>query len=874
MKLRFESDLAYQNAAIRSVVDLFEGQPLATGDWEPRVHGGFSDTGFGFANHLTLSHQALLDNLRRVQDTNDVRPQPPAADQLHVTPRTAGDPHAEDGIPHFTVEMETGTGKTYVYLRTIYELHRQYGWTKFIIVVPSVAVREGVQANLGLLAEHFTDLYGRVPMQSWVYQSRDISRLRQFATSHHLQILILNIDAFNKATNVLHSTDRDLPGVDRPIEFLQQARPVVVVDEPQNMESDNARAAIASLAPMCTLRYSATHREAYNLIYKLGPVQAYDHRPRLVKQIEVDSVLEQPDFNTPYIEVLSVRTQKHGTPTARVRLDVQQPTGPKRSTMTLRKNGDDLLERSRGRTPYTGWVVEEINAAVGFVSFTNGTRISVGTAVGARTDDVMRVQVYQTVRAHLEKEALVHTLPADRQLKVLSLFFIDRVAHYAPADGKIRQWFIDAYTKLSQHASFRHLSLPSVDRVHNGYFATDRSGAAKDSRSGRTKADDDAYQLIMRDKARLLSVDEPLRFIFSHSALREGWDNPNVFQICTLNETRSELKKRQEIGRGLRLPVMVTGERCWDETVNRLTIIANESYEDFARKLQTEVADDCGQSFAGRVRRKRDRPPTPTDRLDADFQAIWQALQHRTRYAVDLDTDSLVAHAVATLSTMAPIRSPTVVVERATLGLNQGGTTTRVRSRETIQTAPTNRAVPDLLAHLQRRTPLTRNTLARVMIESGRLDEVSRNPQQFIDQAARAIHQALHSQLYHGVYFARLPCSSDEDDAPRYEQRRSPPPGDAPVLLSEVTNAPGRSAIQPRIERCVKLPDWFRVPTPAGDLAPTWAVVLADAERVYFVRESILPKTQSKRPVLQVEYRGVTYALDVPPASTERTIEA
>lgn len=542
MKIKFEANQQYQLDAIQAAVDIFDGQPLAAGAFEIRLDATeselFSELGTG--NQLKLTSEQIQANLNRIQVANEI----PISNKLDTLP--SKDVQGSDrAFYNFSVEMETGTGKTYTYLRTLYELNQRYGFKKFIIVVPSVAIREGVIASLRLTAEHFRMLYGNEPMDSWVYDSRQVSRLRQFAGSNTVQVLVINIYAFNKqANNVIHKENDRLSGR-KPIEFIQSANPIVIMDEPQNMESDQAKSAIASLNPLCTLRYSATHRNPYNLLYRLDPVKAYDLK--LVKRIEVDSVLESPEFNQPYIQVLSITATKTKI-TAKLIIDVGGRDGPQRKTITVSESGLDLFDKSGEREQYQGYIIDEIRFDDRSVSFANGVVLNEGQTHGGQTDEVMRVQVRETVREHFEKELRVRrTMPEGGRLKVLSLFFIDRVANYWPEDGKIRKWFIESYQEIARHPKYKELNPHPVGGVHNGYFAQAK-GVPKDSR-GDTQADDEAYELIMRDKERLLNLDEPLRFIFSHSALREGWDNPNVFQICTLNETRSEIKKRQEIGR-------------------------------------------------------------------------------------------------------------------------------------------------------------------------------------------------------------------------------------------------------------------------------------------------------------------------------------
>ena len=510
--------------------------------------------------------------------------------------------------PHFSVEMETGTGKTYVYLRTIFELSRRYGFQKFIIVVPSVAIREGVLKNIEITAEHFRALYNNLPFEHFVYDARKVNRLRQFATSNTLQILVINIDAFRKnftgteeeqKSNVIYKESDKLSGR-QPIEFVQAARPIVIIDEPQSVDAtDRAQEAIKALNPLCTLRYSATHRHPYNLVYRLDPVRAFELK--LVKQIVVASAVAEDAANDAFVRVEQIDNKKGIK--AKLRIHMQTAGGPKEKSVTV-KNGADLFVLSNERSHYAqGFSVAEINAEPGneFIRFTNGRTLRLGEEIGGLRDDIWHTQIKHTIKRHLDKELQVR----ERGIKVLSLFFIDRVANYRdydgagqPIKGKFAQAFEAELTALARDERYRALTWlqEPIEKLHNGYFAQDRKGVLKDTR-GDTQADDEVYNLIMKDKERLLALDEPLRFIFSHSALREGWDNPNVFQICTLNETHSVMKKRQEIGRGLRLPVDQNGLRVFDASVNKLYVMANESYEDFARALQTEYEEECGVTF-------------------------------------------------------------------------------------------------------------------------------------------------------------------------------------------------------------------------------------------------------------------------------------
>ncbi len=589
MKLKFDPNLDYQLDAIQSVTDIFDGQPLEQGEFEVSLNdqvGFIEQNELGIGNQLSLSEAQILENVRSVQERN----------QIERVPELQGGEYI-NGM-NFTVEMETGTGKTYVYLRTIFELNQKYGFKKFIIVVPSVAIREGVYKNLQITEEHFAAIYNNQAYRYFIYDSSRISELRQFAGSNQMEIMIINIDSFNKDTNVMFKEMDQLSGR-APIEFVSSTNPIVIMDEPQNMEQETSRNAISNLNPLCAIRYSATHRNYYNLLYKLDPVSAFELG--LVKKIEVASVVAEDSYHAAYIKVRNIKLQGK---TLKAYLTIHKDTdsGPKESKVTV-THGDDLYDKSNERAAYqNGYIVSEINVTPGreFIRFSNGNRFGIGDTQGGLTDEVMQAQIRNTIEEHLEKEIELK----DRGIKVLSLFFIDKVANYREYDeqgrekaGKIAKWFVQEYEKLTQLPRYKEVIPYPLSKIHDGYFAVDKQNRIKDSWEGRdVKDDEEAYNLIMKDKERLLSEDEPLRFIFSHSALREGWDNPNVFQICTLNESGSEIKKRQEIGRGLRIPVNQEGERVFDDRINRVTIVANESYDDFAAALQSEY-EEIGIKF-------------------------------------------------------------------------------------------------------------------------------------------------------------------------------------------------------------------------------------------------------------------------------------
>lgn len=591
LKLQFERNLQYQKQAVDAIVDIFKGQTPKQSNFTVSLHSygqiGLLDTDLGVGNKLELDEDDILKSMQEIQLRNGLAP----SKALKKTQY------------NFTVEMETGTGKTYVYLRTIFELNKRFGFSKFIIVVPSVAIKEGVIKSIEIMREHFSLLYDNVPFKQYEYKSKDLDKIREFTTSDNIRILIMTIQSFNKDSNIFnkeHEQTNDL----KPLEFIRETNPVVIIDEPQNMESNKSKEAIDSLNPLCTLRYSATHANPYHMVYKLDAIDAYDLQ--LVKQIEVSSITSKDHHNDAYMKLISVDNKKSPI-TAKIEIDVQKRGKVKREVIKV-KQGDDLFELSGGREVYSGFIINDIYCEKGYesVDFTSREEeLRLGQALGDIDDDeIKRVQIAKTIEKHLDKELKLK----QHGIKVLSLFFIDKVSNYRVYDkdgnvskGKYALMFENEYKKLIKkakyHTLFNDVDIESeAEAIHNGYFSQDKKGVFKDT-NGNTLADEDIYGLIMKDKERLLSFDSKLKFIFSHSALREGWDNPNVFQICTLNETGSEMKKRQEIGRGLRLAVNQNGERIHGFEINTLTVMANESYEDFVRKLQHEISEEEGIKF-------------------------------------------------------------------------------------------------------------------------------------------------------------------------------------------------------------------------------------------------------------------------------------
>lgn len=489
-------------------------------------------------------------------------------------------------------------------------MNKRYGFTKFIIVVPSIAIKEGVNNSLNATKDHFMEKYDNVVYNYFVYDSNHLERIREFATSTNIEIMIINIDAFRKSftdpsketkANLIHRTSDKLNG-NKPIDLIAGTNPIVIIDEPQSVDgTKKSKEAIASLNPLCTLRYSATHKELYNLMYRLTPVDAYQEN--LVKHIEVASITSNEASTKPYVKLMSV-SEKNGF-SCRLEIYVNnKKTGVIGKKVVTAKTKDDLWELSNEVDYYknNGYIIDNIDCFPGeeSVTFSNGEFLNIGDVIGNVDESAMkRAQIRQTIEMHLNKE--LHYMK--QGIKVLSLFFIDEVSKYRDYSredekGDYQIWFEEEYSKLINQPRYKLLREKYGDyistdptAVHDGYFAQDGKGRIKNS-SGTTNDDETTYQLIMKDKERLLSFDEPIRFIFSHSALKEGWDNPNVFQVCTLVETKDTMTKRQKIGRGLRICVNQNGERVLEPKYNTLSVIANESYKEFASTLQKELESD------------------------------------------------------------------------------------------------------------------------------------------------------------------------------------------------------------------------------------------------------------------------------------------
>ena len=611
MKFKFKIQ-QYQTEAVENTVNVFAGQPAQQGQKGYRIDLGkraetiaFEGEDSGYSNgEIVLTNEQILDNIRDIQVAQLIQPSTSLA--------------KGQGRVSLDIEMETGTGKTYVYIKTMFELNRRYGWCKFIVVVPSIAIREGVAKSFSMLEDHFMEHYGK-KARWFVYNSSNLQQLDQFSQDSGISVMIINTQAFaasmkegakNKESRIIYSK-RDEFASRRPIDVIAANRPIIIMDEPQKMEGEATQTALKKFNPLFTLNYSATHKTKHDTIYALDAYDAY--KERLVKRIQVQGFeIKNLRGTSHYLYLDGIELSPKHPPVARIELETRNAAGAIRREIKKFDVGDDLRAES-GLAEYEGFTVTEINPrGRGYVTFLNGTTISCGEVIGDSNEEAMqRVQIRETIRAHFEKEKELF----NHGIKCLSLFFIDEVANYRQYDdegnevkGKFQRIFEEEYARLVNNYMTvfdtdydKYLRRFHPCETHRGYFSIDKKGRSVNSavKRGSDLSDDiSAYDLILKNKERLLSFDEPTRFIFSHSALREGWDNPNVFQICTLRHSNSTTTKRQEVGRGLRLCVDKDGVRQDKQTlgddihaINVLTVIANESYADFTSALQRETRE-------------------------------------------------------------------------------------------------------------------------------------------------------------------------------------------------------------------------------------------------------------------------------------------
>jgi len=818
MKIHFET-LDYQTDAINSVVDLFDNDNrFIPKDNEFRLDD------FGVvANQLHLDKDRLISNLSNIQKCN--------LEQRDIKI----DRH---NLRDFSVEMETGTGKTYVYLKTIFSLNQKFGLSKFIIIVPSVAVREGVLKTLSSIEQHFYKTFN-VYADVFPYEGdskRKIHLLKTFASNHNLSILVMSIQAFNSDNNIINESMRDDTFGEKMMDMIAKTQPALILDEPQNMESDLSKSAIGSLNPIFKLRYSATHKNLYNLVYSLSPFVAYNKG--LVKKIEIASVTKE-DANAVVFEVQKIITKRGEKPKIKVKLEVKDKKTGGYAYKTLHLKLNDDVFRKTHNEKYKDWFIEEISTAKNGVEVSGGVFFSIHEIQDQDKTDIFRVQIRETIKNHFEKQA---SLGDD--IKVLSLFFIDKVKNYVN-DGLIRQIFEAEFEALKSGSEF--FKNKAVEKVHNGYFS--KSGKNFKDTKGNSKNDKDAYDLIMKDKERLLSFAEDTCFIFSHSALKEGWDNPNIFTICTLNETTSTVKKRQEIGRGMRLCLDKNGKRIYDTRINKLVVVPNESYQDYVASLQTEF-DESGQNSVlplAQNRRKTVKFKKQFATNDENFKILWQKIKQKTHYAISLDSDDLITKTIHNINKNLTAEQAVIKVERQDVIMEEHKVQTIYNSEKVGARINTHYQVSHLVSTLERESGLTKKTILSILEGINDLDYVFDSPQGFIRNVSAMIKNTLKDELLNGIqYFKVDDCwnMSLFSDIETYEDKVVT--CNKSIYEETIFDSDGEKKFaqsldaSDKVKVFAKMPSWFVVDTPIGTYNPDWAIVWEEdhQEKLYLVRET------------------------------------
>lgn len=873
MKIRFKHQ-QFQADAAKAVADVFAGQPRLTagrnGEETFRALPGEEEYFTGQANAgivPELTDEIILENINRIQRENGI-------------PLSSG----LEGRYNLTVEMETGVGKTYTYIKTIYELNRRYGWTKFIVVVPGIAVREGVYKAFEMTREHFGEEYGE-NLRFFLYDSSRLTDLWYFAMGGGISVMIINSQAFNakgKEARRIYMP-QDAFCYCRPIDAVAKTRPIMIIDEPQSVEGKQTRENMKEFHPLITLRYSATHRadSLYNMIYRLDALDAYNMR--LVKKIAVKGIAETgTPAGSGYLYLESVDLSREA-PRATLQFDVKGPGGIRRKSGKAGV-GYDLYEHSGGLSEYRdGFVVKNIDGRDNSVEFINGIRLCAGEVMGeVSREQLRRIQIRETILSHLERERQLF----DKGIKVLSLFFVDEVAHYReydgagqPRNGIFARMFEEEYRDILENMQYgagdeayrEYLERIEPCRTHAGYFSVDKKGrmvdrVAGDDRRNAISNDREAYDLIMKNKELLLDRDperSPVRFLFSHSALREGWDNPNVFQICTLKRSGSQVRKRQEVGRGLRLCVNQEGERMDAgalgrdvHKVNVLTVIASESYDSFARGLQTELAE-TGSGYDSSVMKPENARDNDVElRVDQEklksreFQELWSRISSKSAYAADFDTDELIGKAVDLLNRKLRVPKVCFRVESGGLGRIRSGKQLlegrAMRRESSAEYGPDSRSALnrnvkyDLVGKLAEETALTRKAIIRILtgIEKAVFHEFKDNPEEFIIRAAALINEEKARAVIGHITYTPLDEKYGTDIFTGVSARGrfgvNAMKARKHLFNYVLYDSEQERVFVEKLEEAeevavyVKLPESFSISTPAGRYTPDWAVAFRE----------------------------------------------
>ncbi|MYA37906.1 MAG: DEAD/DEAH box helicase [Gammaproteobacteria bacterium] len=841
MELQLE-ELAYQREAIDAVVSLFQGQPCNTFDMA--CHEGVR------SNVLTISAEQISENVLAAIEGSGIDPETASLDEAL----------------EYCIEMETGTGKTLVYLKTVYELYRQYAFTKFIVLVPSVAIKEGVLSTFDAFKRQLGDLYGFTPA-CFEYDSKRLNRVTAFVEEQHPQIMVMTLQSFNTEDRILNQAQREDLFFNMPfIEAIARTRPIIIMDEPQEgMDTENAVTRINALKPLCRLRYSATHKVMRNLIYRLTPFDSY--RQGLVKKIEVLTVAEQNQEATLRVELVEVKTYQDGKPPrAKLRLWYAKRDGSFASRESpFLKVGDDLEEKTRN-VGYRGYVIRRISKPLRErtyrCEFENGAIVT-EKEKAADLEGIFGEQLYWLIDSHFTKRDRL----APQGIKCLSLIFIDRVDNYVQPDGIIRRIFAEKYRQVCKEKLNLVPTEDEIAAVQGYYFAQTGKGEYTDNELSMRK-NMKLFDLILKQKEELLRIGNPVEFIFTHTALGVGWDNPNVFNIATLNQSYSEIKKRQEIGRGLRISVNQEGQRVYDaedcpegEETNLLTIVPNETYEMFVGQYQSEIKDVYGDTSSGAKTRQKEKGRHPRKRrvtrndaiFESDsFREFWQRLSLRTDYTVVIDEDAVVTRAVEALNALKIEQYSAEVALNRIEQLEADGVETKHLGSEYRRLRATFGSI-DLVEEISEETSLAYPTVIEILRNVTNRAAIVANPARFIHEASSRIRKIELDELLRGLTY--------EPNGKEFDISQIEP---STITFADTIETPNRGlydrvVYDSRFERdfagfadnddevvCfLKLPTFYKIPTPIGTYNPDFGVVLrrkhlqgGEEAEFYFVVET------------------------------------
>lgn len=870
MKFTFKAQ-KHQLDAVNSVISVFKGQEQFKKKKDYKNLNLFS---YYSNNQLYLSDEQILNNIKKIQKENEIK--------LSEKLKKEGEQYH-----NLDISMETGTGKTYTYIRTIFELNKNYGWTKFIVVVPSSAIKLGVNQTFKDTERHFYDEYGK-KIKSFIYDSKNLHYVRDFAIDSEINVMIITMQSFAESNrNRVIYEERDNLNSNSPIDVISNVNPIIIRDEPQRMEGKITTGALNKFNPLFFLNYSATHKNIHNLIYDLDSLDAY--RNKLVKRIEVKGIeLVSLSGANCYLYLDRIEVSKNKPPLAKVEFERKNKKNEIKRVFKKLKGGDDLYSESGNLESYKGIKICEIKARENSIFLSNDAEISVGQLTSYNNDDFQRIQIHETILSHFEKEKDLYK----KGIKVLSLFFLDDVSNYRQYEenevtlGKYGEIFENEYKKIldnclkddmdSEYEEYLKRTENDVSKVHNGYFSKDKT-----TKKDQDKENNKVYNQILNDKKSLLSLENPLRFIFTKFALREGWDCPNIFQICTLKHSSNDITRRQEIGRGLRLCVDQKGNRIDRNTsefdINSLTVIANESYDSFVQGLQSEYDADCSdknrdQNKKGTIHNARDKIKIKINKENKKkFEGLWELIKPKYIYKIKLDNRKLVKKVTEEIIKTKYIAQKTLYKLMKGCQSNESNNKINWQYCESYESSYNQNITKyDLIGKIGSASNLTRKTAYEILknIGDNRIKEFAINPESFIKTLCEIINKNKIESTNENIFYKKTKHTYKFSIFETENIYKNDSIGESEKSLQnyiqldssiEKTFAEDLNNLK-RVTVYAKLPKKFKIPTPIGNYTPDWAIVCEKHHetQIYFIIET--KGTTNLNDLRQHESRKIEYA--------------